>query len=58
MKDRYFLVIAAAAVSVGAWAFWYFLGDNAFAAITLAALVVVAADNHRLRRQLRERTSQ
>lgn len=56
MKDRLFLVIAAAAFATGAWAFWHFLGDDAFAAITLIALVGVVADNHRLRRKLRERT--
>lgn len=56
MKDRLFLVIAAAAFATGAWAFWHFLGDDAFAAITLIALVGVAGDNHRLRRKLRERT--
>lgn len=58
MKDRLILVISAAGLSIGAWAFWHFLGDDAFAAITLVALMVVIADNHRLRRQLRERATQ
>ena len=58
MKDRLLLVIAAAAFAIAAWAFWHFLGDNAFASITLIALVGVVADNHRLRQKLRERTDQ
>lgn len=58
MKDRLLLVIAAVVFATGAWAFWHFLSDDAFAAITLVALVGVVADNHRLRRKLRERTHQ
>lgn len=58
MKDRLLLVIAAATLAIGAWAFWYFLGDDALTMLTLIALVVVVADNRRLRRKLRERTYQ
>lgn len=58
MKDRLLLLIAAAALAIAAWGFWHFLDDDAFAVITLIALVGVVADNHRLRRKLRERTHQ
>lgn len=55
MKDRLLLLLAAAVSAIGAWAFWHFLGDDGFAAITLIALVGVVADNYRLRQKLRDR---
>ncbi|MBZ2206466.1 hypothetical protein I4X03_004240 [Massilia sp. R798] len=58
MNDRLLLLIIAAAVGNAAWAFWHFFGDDAFAALSLIALVGVVADNHRLRRKLRDRPTQ
>ena len=54
MRNNLLILLAAAAVAICAWAFWHYLGDDAFAAITLIALVAVVADNRRLRRELRD----
>lgn len=35
-----------------AWAFWHFLGDSGFNALTIMVLIALTADNIRLRRQL------
>lgn len=58
MNDRLLLLGAAVVFAICAWAFWHFAGDDAFAAITLVALVGVVADNRRLRRKLREHKDQ
>ncbi|MEC5160585.1 MULTISPECIES: hypothetical protein [unclassified Janthinobacterium] len=54
MRDSGLLMLAAALCSVIAWAFWHFLGNDAFGVFMIVALVIVAADNVRLRRKLRE----
>ncbi len=53
MKDSG-LLLAAVLCSLIAWAFWHFLGNDAFGIFTIVALVVVTVDNFRLRRKLRE----
>lgn len=53
MKDRIPLVLAALASSLAAWAFWHFLGRDAFDVLVMIALVCTIADNWRLRRVLR-----
>lgn len=35
------------------WAFWHYLGNDAFAALSTLTLVVLLVDNARLRRRLR-----
>lgn len=53
MKDVALLCLASALFATLAWAFWNYLGDDGFSAIALIALVILGADNARLRSQLR-----
>jgi hypothetical protein len=53
MNDRLVLIAAAAGFACLAWAFWHYLGDDAFGAISTLMLIVVVADNIRMRRQLK-----
>ena len=53
MKDRVQLIAVALASALAAWAFWHFLGADAFDVLVLVALICTAADNWRLRRALR-----
>lgn len=55
MKDAPLLLATGVGCSLAAWAFWHYLGNNAFGALNTLFLVVAVADNFRLRRQLRER---
>lgn len=55
MKDTLSLLLAAAAIALLAWAFWRTVGDAGFSMISTAALLALAVDNLRLRRQLRAR---
>ena len=52
-RDRILLIAAALAISLAAWAFWYYLGQHAFDVLILLALICAMADNWRLRRALR-----
>lgn len=53
MKDVALLCLASALFATLAWAFWNYLGDDGLSAIAIIALVIVGADNARLRSQLR-----
>jgi hypothetical protein len=53
MKDRLQLILAGGVIAVLAWTFWHILGKDAFSALPTVMLIVVIADNARLRRQLR-----
>lgn len=55
MKDSLLLLVTGAGVSLAAWAFWHYLGNDAFGVLSTVILVAVAADNFRLRRELRKR---
>jgi hypothetical protein len=55
MTDKISLLAAGVVASLAAWAFWHFLGRDATGAFVTIMLIVVAADNARLRRQLRAR---
>lgn len=55
MKDALLLLVTGVAFSVFAWAFWHYLGNDAFGVLNTLFLVVLAVDNFRLRRQLRAR---
>lgn len=57
MKDRLQLILMGAFVAVLAWIFWHMLGKDAFSALPTIMLIVVVADNVRLRRQLRSNTA-
>lgn len=51
-KDRALLLLTGLVAAGAAWAFWRYPGKNAFAALTIIAIVTLWLDNRRLRRQL------
>lgn len=53
MRDDLLLILTALVCAGLAWAFWHYLGEQALAALTVIALIALAADNYRLRRRLR-----
>ena len=53
MKESLSLLAAGVALSLTAWAFWHYLGNDALNVFVTIMLIVLAADNARLRRQLR-----
>jgi uncharacterized membrane protein YfcA len=55
MKEALLLLATGVACSLVAWAFWHYLGNDAFSTLNTLVLVGVVADNVRLRRQLRGR---
>lgn len=55
MKDTLLLLTTGTGVSLAAWAFWHYLGNDASCTLMTIVLVGVVADNARLRRQLRAR---
>jgi hypothetical protein len=54
MKDNAILLLTGVVCSLGAWAFWHYLGDDAAVALVSVAALSVAADNVRLRRKLKQ----
>jgi hypothetical protein len=57
MKDRFQLILAGGVTAAIAWTFWHILGKDAFSTLPTIMLIIVVADNVRLRRQLRNNTS-
>lgn len=55
-KDELLLLLTALACAGGAWVFWHYLGERALGALTVIALIALAADNYRLRRRLRRKS--
>lgn len=53
MKDSFSLLLAGVVIAVVAWGFWHFLWADGFAVLNIVALVLLVADNFRLRRQLK-----
>lgn len=53
MRDAVSLLLASALFAALSWAFWHYLGDDAFDAISIIAIVILGAENARLRKQLR-----
>jgi len=53
MRDGLYLLLAALLFAAIGWVFWHFAGENAFGILSVVAMVVLTADNIRLRRQLR-----
>ncbi|PFH09401.1 hypothetical protein BCF11_1796 [Collimonas sp. PA-H2] len=53
MKDSIQLLAAAAAFAMIAWIFWHFLGNGGVGVISAVALLLLVADNIRLRHKLK-----
>jgi hypothetical protein len=54
MKDQLELLLAGLLCSVGAWAFWHFLGADAANIIGTIVIISLTVDNRRLRVRLRK----
>lgn len=54
MKDAALLLLMGSGLALLSWAFWHFLGSNAFEAFTLAVMILLGADNFRLRKMLKK----
>lgn len=57
IKDRSLLLLAGLILAAAAWAFWHYLGENAFAVLMTITLIALWIDNRRLRRQLSDKPS-
>jgi hypothetical protein len=55
MKDASALVVAAVVFAAFSWLFWHFLGSDAFSVISMLAVIVLLADNFRLRKSQKNR---
>jgi hypothetical protein len=55
MRDDLVLILTALVCAGFAWAFWHYLGEQGLGALTVIALIALAADNYRLRRRLRDK---
>lgn len=55
MKDGILLIVVALIASALAWAFWHYLGQNAFAVFVTVAFIVLWGENYRLRKKLKEK---
>jgi hypothetical protein len=53
MKDVAALLLAGAIVSLLAWSFWQYLGDDAFIVISTTVIIALFAENARLRKRIR-----
>lgn len=54
MKNQIHLLVTGICFACAAWAFWHFLADDAANTLSIIAIVLLGADNMRLRSQLRE----
>lgn len=55
MKDSLLLLATGLALSLTSWAFWKYGSNDALCVFMTVGFVCVAADNVKLRRQLREK---
>lgn len=53
MMDKLILALVAILVSAGAWFFWHEAQAEGFNIITLVAILVLGADNYRLRKTIK-----
>lgn len=58
MKNIVRLLLAGALCSAFAWAFWHYLGNDAFSAMSIIVIVILGGENARLRKQLRARRAE
>ena len=54
MKDRLLLLLSAALVSLTSWAFWHYFDEDAMPVFLSGMLLLMALDNHRLRRTIKQ----
>ena len=52
MRDRGLLVLSAGIMATASWAFWHFLGEDAFTVFSTMILLSLVFDNLRLRRKV------
>lgn len=52
MKDAVLLLVTGLVCAGIGWTFWHFLDSDALGILTLITMLVLVADNLRLRRQL------
>lgn len=57
MKDRIMLIAVALVASILAWAFWHYLGDDAFNVLMLVSLLVLIGNNYQLRKKLKNKSA-
>lgn len=53
MRDTVLLLLASALCGAFAWAFWHYLGNDAFSAMSILVIVILGTENARLRKQIR-----
>lgn len=53
MKDQVHLLTVGLIASAIAWGLWFTLGSDALSTLLIFALVSVCAENHRLRKQIK-----
>lgn len=53
MKDQFHLLIAGLIAGAAAWGLWFTLGSDALSTFLIFALMSVCAENHRLRKQIK-----
>jgi hypothetical protein len=54
MKDQLVLLLTAIVVATLAWAFFHYLGQDAWPILSALVIIVLTSDNVRLRRQVKE----
>lgn len=53
MRDTVLLFVASVLCCAFAWAFWHYLGNDAFSAMSIIVIILLGAENARLRKRLR-----
>lgn len=54
MKNSLFLILTAACIAFIAWLFWHLLGRAAFDVFSALVMLILLADNIRLRREAKK----
>ena len=56
MRDSWGLLLVALMASLAAWCFWHYLGADAMNVMAALVIILLAADNARLRRAMARRS--
>ena len=54
LNDRVSLIIVALVSSICAWAFWHYAGENAFSIFSSLLIILLFADNIKLRKRVKQ----